>query len=55
MNVRKQNFMTSRAARARRMRQLAAKKPTPAEVEAALDLLRPVTTTPTIPPQRPAK
>jgi hypothetical protein len=41
MNVRKQNFITSLAARARRMRQLAAEKPKPAQVKAALDFYRP--------------
>jgi hypothetical protein len=50
MNVRKQNFMISLAARARRMRQLASEKPKPTQVKAALAFYSPPRK-----PQRPAK
>lgn len=41
MTVRRQNFVTNESARARRMRQLAIEKPTPAAVKAALEFYRP--------------
>jgi hypothetical protein len=45
MSVRKQNFMNSLAARARRMRELT-KKPKPAQLEAASDFYQSAKETP---------